>query len=230
MSQLHHLIIIGVCTLILIVACGRPPDSLKSDRLTSANLESCRLVQHEMGETKVCGQPQKIAALSPHILDSILALGVQPVAYPETVNLKIQTYDKPEEQIPYIGKWVTTEPIGLGDRDSPCLERLTRLKPDLILGEYWLHQDKYSLLSQIAPTLLFSDQKEKNQPQSWQQDIEGIAIALGKQAQAEELLNFFEEKIATTRKVLQPVLEKYPRVFLFSSVSGKPHAYPPGRR
>jgi iron complex transport system substrate-binding protein len=25
-----------------------------------------------MGETEVCGQPQKVAALTPHILDSIL--------------------------------------------------------------------------------------------------------------------------------------------------------------
>lgn len=214
MSQLRYLLIIGICTLILIVACDRSPDFSQSALSSS---ESCRLVQHQMGETEVCGQPQKVAALSPHILDSILALGVQPVAYAETVNLKIQTYDKPAEQIPYIGKWVTTKPRGLGDRASPSLERLTLIQPDLILGEEWLHQDKYPLLSQIAPTLLFSDDYQPNKPQSWQQDIQGIAQAVGKEAQAQQLLGNFEEQIATTRKVLQPVLKKYPRVFLFSS-------------
>jgi iron complex transport system substrate-binding protein len=224
MFKLRHLIIIGICTLVLIVACdreaylkgNRAPNSPKSDRVT-ANSESCRLVQHQMEKTEICGQPQKVAALSPHILDSILALGVQPVAYAETVNLKIPTYDKPAEQIPYIGKWVTTQPIGLGDRKSPSLERLTLIQPDLILGEEWLHQDEYPLLSQIAPTLLFSDDYQPNNLQSWQQSIQGIAQALGKEDQVQELLTILKERIATTRKALQPVLEKYPRVFLFSS-------------
>lgn len=216
MSKLRGLLIIGICTLVLIVACDRSPDPSPSNRATAVNAESCRLVRHEMGKTEVCGQPQKVAALSPHILDSILALGVQPVAYAETEDLNIQTYDKPEEQIPYIGKWVTTEPKGLGDRKSPSLERLTLLQPDLILGEEWLHKEEYPLLTQIAPTLLFSDVGSDGQ-QSWQQDIEGIAKALGKTAQAEKLLAGLDEQIAKAKETLQPVLQKYPRVFLMSS-------------
>ena len=127
-----------------------------------------------MGETEVCCKPQKVAALSPHILDSMLALGVQPVAYAETENLNIQTYDNPKEQIPYIGKWVKTQPVGLGDRKNPNLERLALVKPDLILGEKWLSKEEYPFLTEIAPTLLFSDVGSDGQ-QSWQQDIEGIA-------------------------------------------------------
>ncbi|VEP13001.1 hypothetical protein H1P_1770008 [Hyella patelloides LEGE 07179] len=143
--------ILGICTVILIVACdrgaylegNRPPNSLTSDRPTPASSESCRLVSHEMGETEVCGQPQKVAALSPHILDSILALGVQPAAYAESIDLKIQTYDNPQEQILYPGQWVKTQPIGVGDRYSPSLERLTLVQPDLILGEKLYNQDEY---------------------------------------------------------------------------------------
>ncbi|PSB07465.1 iron-siderophore ABC transporter substrate-binding protein [Pleurocapsa sp. CCALA 161] len=217
MSKLRRLLTIGICIVILVVACDRSPDSSTSDRPTSASSESCRLVKHEMGETEVCGQPEQVAALSPHILDSMLALGVQPAAYAESVNLNIQTYDNPTEQIPYLGQWVTTQPIGLGDRKSPSLERLAQLQPDLILGEEWNNQDEYSLLTQIAPTLLFSDTKNPDEPQSWQQDIQGIAKALGKEAQGSELLKAFEEQIAHARKALQPVVQKYPRIFLISS-------------
>ena len=225
MSKLRRLLIIGICIAILTVACDREaylqdnrfPDPSTSNRPTSASSESCRLVKHEMGETKVCGQPQKVAALSPHILDSMLALGVQPAAYAESVNLNIQTYDNPTEQIPYLGQWVTTQPIGLGDRKSPSLERLAQLQPDLILGEEWNNKDEYSLLTQIAPTLLFSDTKNSNELQSWQQDIQGIAKALGKQAQVEELLAAYDEQIAQAREALQPVLQAYPRIFLISS-------------
>ena len=211
------LFILGICAVVMIVACDRAPNSSVVDRSTPASSESCRLVEHEMGETEVCGQPQKVAALSPHILDSMLALGVQPAAYAESVNLNIQTYDNPAKQIPYLGQWVTTQPIGLGDRKSPSLERLAQLQPDLILGEEWNNKDEYSLLTQIAPTLLFSDTKNPNELQSWQQDIQGIAKALGKEAQAAELLTTFNKQIAQARKALQPVLQKYPRVFLISS-------------
>lgn len=216
MSKIYRLLTIGICTVILIAACDRQAD-LPENFVTPTSSESCRLVSHEMGTTEVCGQPQKVAALSPHILDSILALGVQPAAYAEVVELKIPTYDNPASQIPYIGKWVKTQPIGLGDRYSPSLERLTLLKPDLILGEKSYNHDEYTLLTQIAPTLLFSDTKNPNEPQSWQQNIEGIAKALGREAQAQELLASFEEHIATARKKLQPVLKKYPRVSLFST-------------
>ena len=107
--------------------------------------------------------------------------------------------------------------VGIGDRKSPSLERLAQLQPDLILGEEWNNKDEYSLLTQIAPTLLFSDTKNPNELQSWQQDIQGIAKALGKQAQAEKLLKTFDEQIDRARKALQPVLQKYSRVFLISS-------------
>lgn len=147
----------------------------------------------------------------------MLALGVQPAAYAESIDLEIQTYNNPQEQIPYLGQWVTTQPIGIGDRKSPSLERLTMIQPDLIIGEYFNNKDEYSFLAQIAPTVLFSDSHRANELQSWQQDIQGIAKALGKQAQAEELLKAFDLPIAQARTALQPVLQKYPRVFLISS-------------
>lgn len=187
----------------------QPTNSQSSDA-------DCRIVQHEMEKTEVCGKPQKVAALSPHILDSMLALGVQPVAYAEVINLNIQTYDNPVEQIPYLGKWVTTEPSGLGDRKNPSLERLALVQPDLILGEKWLSKEEYPFLTRIAPTLLFSD-KGSDGEQFWQKDIEGIAQALGKTDRIKELLAGFSKQIAQTKAALQPVLQKYPRIFLMTS-------------
>lgn len=227
MPKLRHYLswlILGICTAVLIVACDRGAylegnrfsNSPTSDSAISANSESCRLVSHQMGETEICGQPQKIAALSPHILDSMLALGVQPVAYAEAEDLKIKTYDNPTEQISYIGKWVTTQPKGLGDRNSPSLEGLTLVKPDLILGEKWLHQEEYPLLSQIAPTVLFSDEQADGQ-QVWQQDIQEIALALNRESQAEKLLAVFDQQVAKARAALQPVVQVYPRVFVINS-------------
>ena len=219
MSKLRRYLswfILGICTVILIGACDRVSETSLGDRSNVPDEESCRLVKHSMGKTEICGQPQRVAALSPHILDSILSLGVQPIAYAEENDFSIQTYDNPVEQIPYIGKWVTTQPKGLGDRKSPSLERLTLVKPDLILGEQWLHQEEYPLLSQIAPTLLFNDEQADGQ-QFWQQDIQGIAQAVDREDRAQELIAEFEQQIAQVRTILQPIRQIYPRILLIGS-------------
>ena len=220
--QIHRVARFLLLTLslsLLIIACQKSSVEQPTATAPTTTASDCRSIEHEMGVTEVCGQPEKVAALTPHILDSILSLGVQPAAYAEVADFKIQTYDNPTEQIPYIGQWVTTKPIGLGDRSSPSLERLTQLQPDLILGADW-QRDKYSLLSQIAPTLLFSDEKDPNKIQSWEQDIEGIAQALGREAQAKKLLTAHDEQIAQVREALQPVLQVYPRVFVLGFNSG----------
>jgi|GEM_PF-1468212 len=203
---------LGLLATLFILSCQNNPVR----QPTNSQPSDCRIVKHQMGETELCGKPQKVAALSPHVLDSMLALGVQPAAYAEVVNLNIQTYDNPVKQIPYLGKWVTTEPVGLGDRKNPSLERLALVEPDLILGEKWLSKEEYPFLTQIAPTLLFSDIGSDGE-QFWQQDIEGIAKALGKTDRVKDLLAGFSQQIAQTKTALQPVLQKYPRIFLMTS-------------
>ena len=211
------LLLLMLSVVLLIVACRTSSieqSPTVSDSASSAN--NCRIVEHSIGETEVCGQPQKVVALSPRILDSILALGVQPAGLAQSVNSKIEIYDNPSAQIPYLGKWITTQPIGLGVHTAPSLERLTQLQPDLILGEDW-QNDKYPLLTQIAPTLLFSETKNPDRVQSWEQDIQGIAKALGREAQVKQLLASHEKQIAQAREALQPVLQAYPRIFLIAS-------------
>jgi hypothetical protein len=46
-------------------------------------------------------------------------------------------FDRPAEQIGYLGSKITTQPVNLGDRSHSSLEALSLLKPDLILGEQW---------------------------------------------------------------------------------------------
>jgi iron complex transport system substrate-binding protein len=207
-------LLLGLTVILLTVTC--------SDRLPSpspfmiSSSKDCRIVPHEMGETTICGQPQRIAVISPHILDSILALGVQPTAYAEASTLNLRKFDRQSQQIPYLGSYVTTQPINLGNRDNPSLELLTQLKPDVILGEHWTSKEQYSLLSQIAPTLLFSDVGDNNY-QHWSHDIEAIAKVFGREEQAKQLLASYPAKIAATREKMAPVVAAYPRVLVISS-------------
>lgn len=217
MSQLRHLLILSICTLILIMACARTPNPPISERTTPANPESCRFVKHEMGEIEVCGQLQRVASLTPYLLDYMLALGVQPIAHSdERWDPNIKIYDNPTEQIPYLGQWVKTKPIPLGDSDVPSFEALTLAQPDLILGEKWQEQN-YALMTQIAPTLLF-DHRRADGKVDWQHNIKEIALALDREAQAEELLTRHSQRMAEVREQLASVVAAHPRVLVLGSV------------
>jgi iron complex transport system substrate-binding protein len=136
------------------------------------------------------------------------------MAYAEAVALNVERFENPSEQIPYLGNRITTQPVNLGDRRSPSLEKLALLKPDLILSEDWLAQDKYSLLSQIAPTMLFTD--EKNGLQHWRNNIDGIAKALGREQAAEQVKANFSRQLEEARRSLAPVVEAFQNILILA--------------
>ncbi len=221
--QIHRpirFLLLVLLLMLLTVACQtssveQPP----TESGTTSTANNCRIVEHSMGETEVCDQPEKVVALSPHVLDSILALGVQPAGFAQSVAPRIKFYDNPTSQIPYLGKWITTKPMVVGSRESPSLESLALLKPDLILGEEWQNA-QYSLLTQIAPTVLFDGLIWDGKARYWQQSIKGFARALGREERAQELLSKRDDYIAQAREALQPVLQVYPRILLISSDGG----------
>lgn len=215
MRRFIRFLLLMVSSALLIVACQVPSVEQPTAQEPSSTASDCRIVKHEMGETEVCGQPQKVAALSPHILNSILSLGVQPVAYADTISFNFQRFDRPKEQIRYLGRYVTTQPINLGTRHNPSLERLAKIKPDLILAEDWQIEGQYDLFSRIAPTLLFSDDGPNGS--HWRYDIEGIAKALGQEARAKDLLTRYPDQIAAARDQLASVVAAYPRVLVIES-------------
>lgn len=201
--------ILGICTAFLIVACDGTSDLVQSDR--SFNSESCRLIEHDAGKTKICGQPKTVVALSPRALDVMLALNVQPAAYAEAAYtdrkvLNLDRFDNPSQQIPHLGDRITTQPINLGHRNTPSLETLVALKPDLIVAGTWQENE---LLSKIAPMLLINNQYGK---EKWSRRLRIVAQAFDKEEQAKEVIAQYEQQLAQTRKKLAPIIDAYPRV------------------
>lgn len=191
-------------------ACHR----LTSQQIASIDTQSltsqCQVIQHISGKTQVCGQPQQVVALSPPLLDIMLALGVQPLAYAEVDVFRGRKFDKPEAQIPFLGKYITTKPINLGSRDRPSQELLLWLKPDLILGEPEYNKNNYNLLAKIAPTLLFRIQEKDD----WQQHISAIARALGREERAKQVIAEYKQQIAQTKAALAPIAAQQRRILV----------------
>jgi iron complex transport system substrate-binding protein len=199
-----------ILTFLTIAACYGRTTQQMAFTSTQASTSSCQVIQHISGKTQVCGQPQQVVALSPPLLDIMLALGVQPLAYAEVDLFTRRKFDKPEAQIPFLGKYITTKPINLGSRDRPSQELLLWLKPDLILGEPEYNKNNYHLLAKIAPTLLFRIQEKDD----WQQHISAIARALGREERAKQVIAEYKQQITQTKAALAPIAAQQRRILV----------------
>ena len=203
--------------LILIIVLGGAIASCQSQSNNSETSASdktdCRIIEHKAGETKVCDRPQRIVVLGPNVLEPLLALGVQPVAFADHLTYHQQDFDNPKEQIPYLGSLITQPIDNVGTAYEPSIEAIVKVKPDLIIGTE-ANVKQYDTLSQIAPTILLNwTEPEEN--------LKAIAQAVNRTQQAEQLLTETDRRIATARETFAPVVANNPDLLLFSSTQLK---------
>ena len=170
----------------LIIAACTPQGS--SEQSTTA---ACRPVQHATGESCVPQSPERVVTLALPALANLIALDIKPigtVTYDAFAGIEIQPYLK--DKVDRI-EWV-------GSTSQPSLEKLTQLKPDLILGVKNLHEQIYPQLSQLAPTVLFEIGARSN----WKQLVLEVATTLDQAPVAEQLLQAYSSRVDELRKKL----------------------------
>ncbi|VEP13351.1 Periplasmic binding protein [Hyella patelloides LEGE 07179] len=143
-----------------------------------------RMVKHALGETAVPVRSQRVLALDNIALDSILALGVKPIA---------ALYNENTGQFP----------VHLRDRISGVtklpseqqnIEEIASLNPDLILGGKNVEQ-VYKLLSQIAPTIVLAEGGNAE----WKEQLKLTGNILGQSEEAEKILQEYDRRLAEFR-------------------------------
>ena len=216
-KRITYWLALGLITVLFIIGCStfaeqdlaiRPNPNLSTQSATP----DCQIINHDLGETEICGQPQTVVVLSLHTLGLLLSLDMQPTGCATVLNIyQGDVFDDPARQIPYLGDRLTTQPVNLGLSADPSLEKLAALKPDLIIGEVGRNADTYDLLSQIAPTLLWENRTMKGQ---WQKSLSAIAAALGREEKAQEVMQHYDSLIANTRIDLANVVSDYPTLML----------------
>jgi iron complex transport system substrate-binding protein len=140
-------------------------------------------VQHHKGETEIEDKPERVVALDPSLVEAVVALDV-----PLTGG--IAGYEGGGEFPPYLGDSVEGAQ-DVGPLESPNLEEIAALEPDMIVSASVRHEDLYDELSQIAPTVFV----ETTGP-TWKDNVTKVAEALGEQDKADEELSAYEERAA----------------------------------
>jgi len=137
-------------------------------------------VETAFGDVTIEEEPTRVVALGWSDAETALALGVQPVGASDWLGFGGEG----------VGPWAEgryDEAPELIETLEPSYEAIATLEPDLILdtrgsGE----QERYDLLSAIAPTVGIPEGAE-NYLTTWQQQLELVGQALGKDDEAAEL-------------------------------------------
>lgn len=178
-------------------------------------------INHEFGRTKVPVNAQRIVAISEGDFDTMLALGVKPLATSKMV-FNFPTDDKVS---PWVGQWIQNndpnyvpELFEVNDFSYSShaeylniirsarfdSKDLSLLKPDLIIAPFSsMSRYQYKTLSKIAPTI--PSLTRTSDTQTWQDDTRAIGMALSKTQEAEEL-------IASTQELINNKLVNYPNL------------------
>lgn len=165
----------------IVTACSNSnSDSDKKVKDEAAN--NVHTLEDAMGKVDIPANPKRIIA--PYMEDSLLALGVKPVAQWSIGNVVLD-YLQPElKDVPKIG-W-----------DVP-LEQAMKYNPDLLIfsAPSAIQKGQYEEYKKIAPTYVFKEEISSD----WRKQLTQMSKILNKQDKAKEVLADYDKKVSDAK-------------------------------
>lgn len=163
------------------------------------------------------GSEERIVTMGLGDVDTVLALGEQPVGY---ATWQQEGSGDPSGLGPWAKDKLTVDPNPIRDTttefSTDTAERVASLNPTKIIAvNSGLEADKKALLEQIAPSTFHSDAYEDWQV-PWDEQIKEISKALNKEAEGEKL-------IAASEQAFQDFREAHPELQGKTAVIGMPY-------
>lgn len=180
-------------------------------------------VEHAYGTTVVPADPQRVISAGVSEQDTLLALGVIPVAVTEWYG------EQPDATWPWAhDKLGGAHPEVLSTADGFEFERMAALRPDLIIAtNAGVSAEDYAKLSEIAPTIPHSGRHDKYF-EPWYVQTEAIGAALGRKDEATTIVDDIEQRFAEQREA-HPEFAGKKAIFLQNAIyDGHAIAYQKG--
>ncbi len=166
----------------LLAACSSDPEPAATGAPVPDDTAAGYAVEHARGTVELEAAPQRVVTLEPVETDTAVALGVVPVG---AAVLSV------EAGVPaYLGEEAQAIEV-VGTVPEPNLEAIAALEPDLILGTESRHSDLYDQLASVAPTVFMATQTDP-----WQENVLLVGRALGREADAQALLDAYDARCA----------------------------------
>ena len=196
-----------------LVLAGCNSTSSSTSGAASDSKEETLTIEHELGETVVPKNPEKVVVFDFGVLDTLDTFGV------EVTGL-------PKESIPaYLSKYEDDQYENVGSLKEPDFEKIDEIAPDLIIIS-GRQSALYEQLSEIAPTIYMAVDTE-NYMDSFKENVTLLSQIFGKEDVA-------EEKLAEVEKSIEDLNEKAAanggNALIVLANDGKVSAYGQGSR
>ena len=151
------------------------------------------MIKHEMGETTVPDNPQRIVVLEFSFVDALAAVGITPVGVADDNKGEGALIPEIASKL---GEWT---PVGA--RKQPSLEVVSSLNPDLIIADLKRHEAIVGELNGIAPTIVLRGLQGTYEDNVASMSVIGEALGLSDQ---------MEKRIAEHRSTIEALAAKVP--------------------
>ncbi|MBS4197296.1 siderophore ABC transporter substrate-binding protein [Lederbergia citri] len=169
MRKVFSILVISAL-MIIISACGT--DAKKNnDANNGAGPAEELTIKHQLDETKVKKNPEKVVVFDFGSLDTLDKLGIEPIALPKANIPK------------YLAKYEDEKYENVGSLKEPDFEKIHSLKPDLIIIS-GRQMELYDEFKAIAPTIFLGVDTEK-----YMESFESNARTIGKIFDKEDEVN-----------------------------------------
>ena len=181
-------------------------------------------IESALGDAVIPAQPERIVTIGWGSADTAVALGTTPVG----VEVDAWSGDEDGYQV-----WTRAAIEERGDElpttftvyPEVDIDAIVELTPDLILApQSGLSQDDFDILSDLAPTVAFPDAPWST---GWDTQIEIIGEALGKPAEAADLISDLEGQIAAAASA-NPQLAGLSFAYVYAGEPGTLSVYQEG--
>ncbi|GAA1477043.1 iron-siderophore ABC transporter substrate-binding protein [Nocardioides aestuarii] len=159
-------------------------------------------IEHDLGETTIEAEPQRVVTLGWTDQDLVLSLGVVPVGATKLTwgGNDAGSSDWFDAALEEVGG---EQPVRLDDTDGTPIDEVAELAPDVILAtNSGITEKDYAKLSKIAPVVAYP---EAPWVTSWDTSLDMVGAALGRSELADEVA-------ADTERVIADAREAYPQL------------------
>ncbi|MDN5751102.1 MAG: ABC transporter substrate-binding protein, partial [Pseudonocardia sp.] len=175
---------------LLLTACGTTEAAAPDAAAPSG--EQITLTDGRGQEVVLDGPATRTVGLQWNVVEHLVSLGVMPVGVAD-----VEGY----------GNWVQAEPLtgevtDVGVRGEPSVEAIAALTPDLVVATTDLPEAAVTQLETIAPVLIVRPADAADPIGQMRENLELIATATGKQAEAEQLLADFDATLDEGRAAI----------------------------
>lgn len=189
MKKFLTIILMSAFVLALAACGGNDEEATETETDDNADTEETSevVVEHELGETTVKKNPERVVAFDFGSLDTLDKLDIDVAAVPK-------------QNIPeYLEKYDTDDYENVGGLKEPDFEKLSEIDPELIIISS-RQADLYDQLSEIAPTI-YLGVDPTDYMNSFEKNVGIIGELFDKEDEAQAELDTIQEQIdATTKK------------------------------